>query len=715
MRANGLEVASSNSSRGSRSSSESDSPARRSTDTTTSSTDGRRIVASRRLWEGEPAEQQQKQQQQQKQEKQQFWHGKRWERRRRRQVPGACLFQGPRQQQLMLLRSTLVLPLVCLILSSTATNGPHLPAVVSPRHTSASAGAPAGAAGAGGGDCGATARASSGAPAAWFGPLLASAASSRQLSQAAGSEAWRATWAVSGWSRRRKKFPREESLRDVKENRRGVANAGMEDTLNYFDNAAGRPQLATSPFSTRASTSPFALLSSSSPSSLPLPPPSTTAAATAGAAAAASAPAASPRPQRFNATLQALSVHGSPFLTEVEVGSSKQRFTALVDTATDLFWLPCNCIQCANASSVAAVPVSPPYDPTLSSSSQSIFCRSPSCSSFAAADKTASVGCLVSSALPAPDPLCQYAATYTGPEGGSVGNLVRDALHAAVAVGSRAAANVTFGGGGGGGGGSGGGGGGGGDDGDGDGGGGGGGDGSGTREWCGRYQTGFLAGTSVAPEGVFGMGRGALSPLSQLAAQGLMSNAFSLCMEGDAGARAAAQGAGAGGAAGGAAGEGVPAGAQSTAIVSSELEPFYFINVTGMAVGNATLPLPPATFPPLNESGNGGTILDSSASLTVLPTQAYQAMATQYLVALPQLKYDYALSDQQGVDCLNASAYAQPSESAFMAQFPALSLILADGAIFTVQPPAYLYLISADVICFAITPSPNSNQHTIIP
>ncbi|CAI5974160.1 unnamed protein product [Closterium sp. NIES-65] len=614
----------------------------------------------------------------------------------------------------------------------------------------------------------------------------------------AGSEVWRAAWAVGGWSRRRKKFPREETLRDVKESgregrdgSRGVANAGMQDTLSFFDGASSQQQLQPhdgSPFSRHSAPSHFRLPSESTSFLWSTGPrPSSTSTSTAAAAGTGtvsgteSTPVVRTRVEPFNGTLQTVSTNGSPFLTEVRVGASKQRFIVLVDTASDLFWLPCNCIQCATQSSVPGVPVQPPYDPALSATSQSNYCFSPACTSFAAEDKTASVGCLVSSALPAPDPLCQYAATYTGPEGGSVGNLLQDALHAAVSKGSSSAANVTF----------------------------------GTRLptrgpreagsvgnllrdalhtavskgsssaanvtfGCGRYQTGFLSGRSAAPNGVFGMGRGALSPLSQLAAQGAMSNAFSLCMEGDPGARvtafaasaaAAAAGGGSAGADAGGVGvgagkllmgvKGVPAGAQSTPIVSSDFEPFYFINVsgmaagragpflnvlctfsqpvlpsplphspsprsspcrpfyfinvTGMAVGNATLALPRSAFPPLDASGNGGTVLDSSASITVLPTQAYQAMATQYLVAVPGLKYDYTLSDQQGVDCLNASAYAQPTESTFLAQFPTLSLILANGALFTVQPSAYLYLVRADVICFAITPSLNSNQHTIIP
>ncbi|CAI5975387.1 unnamed protein product [Closterium sp. NIES-64] len=614
-------------------------------------------------------------------------------------------------------------------------------------------------------------------------------------------------------------FPREETLRDVKESgregrdgSRGVANAGMQDTLSFFDGASSQQQLQPhdgSPFSRHSTPSHFRLPSESTSFLWSTGPrPSSTSTAAAAGTGTESAPVVRTRVEPFNGTWQTVSTNGSPFLTEVRVGASKQRFIMLVDTASDLFWLPCNCIQCATQSSVPGVPVQPPYDPALSATSQSNYCFSPACTSFAAEDKTASVGCLVSSALPAPDPLCQYAATYTGPEGGSVGNLLRDALHAAVSKGSSSAANVTF----------------------------------GTRLptrgpreagsvgnllrdalhaavskgsssaanvtfGCGRYQTGFLSGRSAAPNGVFGMGRGALSPLSQLAAQGAMSNAFSLCMEGDPGARvtafaasaaAAAAGGGSAGADAGGVGvgagkllmgvKGVPAGAQSTPIVSSDFEPFYFINVsgmaagragpflnvlpfyfinvTGMAVGNATLALPRSAFPPLDASGNGGTVLDSSASITVLPTQAYQAMATQYLVAVPGLKYDYTLSDQQGVDCLNASAYAQlhstlckplpllpsallssslsfppavlsstpcrllslptesaflaqfptlPTESTFLAQFPTLSLILANGALFTVQPSAYLYLVRADVICFAITPSLNSNQHTIIP
>ncbi|CAI5511593.1 unnamed protein product [Closterium sp. Naga37s-1] len=428
----------------------------------------------------------------------------------------------------------------------------------------------------------------------------------------------------------------------------------------------------------------------------------------------------------------------SRYHTEVRVGSSQQAFKVMVDTASDLLWLPCDCVRCTDGPSSSSTPT--PFNPAESTTLTTMPCDSSSCSAWAD-DRSLSVGCSIAPDLPTPDSTCQYALVSSSPQGSSAGNLVRDEVHLSLEDGSFLAPNLTF--------------------------------GCGryqsgllgtesgapggvlglgarrshcspscpshsipfrtlppspTRSLrphptlppsflsCGRYQTGVLATDNGAPGGVLGLGTGPLSPLSQLAESGVVPRAgFALCLEGD---DASAAGGGshlllgttdAGPASG------------SARVYKNSLSPFFYVKIKDMHLGTADLVVTPSMFPPLSSAGAGGTALDSSSAASVLPRPAYMALATAFLVQYPLMKFASSESAQEGLDCLDANDYHQASmtPAEFLQQFPPLTLVLAGGkgsADFTIAPTNYLKIVASSphVVCFTVRMASSQAERAVI-
>ncbi|PSS36574.1 Aspartyl protease family protein [Actinidia chinensis var. chinensis] len=165
----------------------------------------------------------------------------------------------------------------------------------------------------------------------------------------------------------------------------------------------------------------------------------------------------------------------------VSVGSPGQWFLVALDTGSDLFWLPCDCIMC---SMPGLVTISGqelnPYSLNKSSTSakvpcNSTFCGRPSPSHCSPTHNT-----------------CPYQVQYLSNNTLSSGVLVEDVLHLTTDDSQlkEVDARITFG--------------------------------------CGMIQTGiFLEG--AAPNGLFGLGMGNISVPSVLANKGLAANSFSMC------------------------------------------------------------------------------------------------------------------------------------------------------------------------------------------
>ncbi|KAH0688750.1 hypothetical protein KY289_016108 [Solanum tuberosum] len=168
----------------------------------------------------------------------------------------------------------------------------------------------------------------------------------------------------------------------------------------------------------------------------------------------------------------------------VTVGTPGLSFLVALDTGSDLFWLPCNCNNCAHTLLTGSGRTTDLniYSPNTSSTSKIVPCNGTLCGQGRQ--------CSVAQST------CAYRVAYLSHNTSSSGVLVKDILHLQTDSSQQKAfeAPITLG--------------------------------------CGMKQTGaFLDG--AAPNGLFGLGMGNISVPSVLARKGLAANSFSLCFGAD--------------------------------------------------------------------------------------------------------------------------------------------------------------------------------------
>ncbi|XP_066371449.1 aspartyl protease family protein 1-like, partial [Miscanthus floridulus] len=182
---------------------------------------------------------------------------------------------------------------------------------------------------------------------------------------------------------------------------------------------------------------------------------------------------------------------GSLYYAVVELGTPNATFLVALDTGSNLFWVPCDCKQCASIANVTGQAATRlrPYSPRGSSTSKQVTCDNALC------DRPNACSAATNGS-------CPYVVRYVSANTSTSGVLVQDVLHltrerpgAAAAAGEALQAPVVFG--------------------------------------CGQVQTGdFLDG--VAFDGLMGLGRDKVSVPSVLAASGLVaSDSFSMCFGDD--------------------------------------------------------------------------------------------------------------------------------------------------------------------------------------
>ncbi|XP_072993752.1 aspartyl protease family protein 1-like [Typha latifolia] len=164
--------------------------------------------------------------------------------------------------------------------------------------------------------------------------------------------------------------------------------------------------------------------------------------------------------------------HGLLNYAFVELGTPKKRFRVALDTGSDLFWVPCDCKQCAPNNTFNI------YSPSNSTTSKKVPCSSSLCE--------------LQSSCSGASSSCPYEVQYLSANTSSSGILVEDVLYLTTETASPKAvpASVVFG--------------------------------------CGRVQTGAFL-DAVAPDGLFGLGLNNISIPSILSSQNLISNSFSMC------------------------------------------------------------------------------------------------------------------------------------------------------------------------------------------
>ncbi|KAI3738211.1 hypothetical protein L2E82_28234 [Cichorium intybus] len=311
--------------------------------------------------------------------------------------------------------------------------------------------------------------------------------------------------------------------------------------------------------------------------------------------------------------------YGGLYFTKVKLGSPPREFNVQIDTGSDILWVTCSsCIDCPKLSGFG-IPLNF-FDSATSSTASVVSCSDSICSSnFKTADALCSDQ----------DNQCGYQFNYAD-ESGTSGHYVTDFLYFDTVVDpstiTNSSASITFG--------------------------------------CSTYQSGDLARSDKAMDGIFGFGQHDLSVISQLSAQGITPKVFSHCLRGD----------GAGG------GKLVLGEILAPTMVYSPLVPsqlHYNLELQSIAVGEQLLPIDATVFA---TSDNQGTIVDTGTTLTYLVAQAYYPFVDAITAAVLQLATPIL---SKGSQC-----YLLTSSST--AIFPKVSLNFAGGASMILKPENYL-------------------------
>ncbi|XP_077253216.1 eukaryotic aspartyl protease family protein [Tasmannia lanceolata] len=200
---------------------------------------------------------------------------------------------------------------------------------------------------------------------------------------------------------------------------------------------------------------------------------------------------------------------------------------------------------------------------------------------------------------------------------------------------------------------------------------------------CGHDNEGLFVGAA----GLLGLGGGKLSFPSQVSA-----TSFSYCLVNrDSSSASTVQ-----------FGGGDSASAPTVAaplLRNQKLDTFYYVGLTGISVGGQLLSIPASSFE-MDESGNGGIIVDSGTAVTRLQTDAYNTLRDAFVsgtknlpttsgVALFDTCYD--LSNRSSVDV------------------PTVAFHFSEGK--SLELPATNYLVPVDssgTFCFAFAPTTSS-------
>lgn len=127
-----------------------------------------------------------------------------------------------------------------------------------------------------------------------------------------------------------------------------------------------------------------------------------------------------------------------------------------------------------------------------------------------------------------------------------------------------------------------------------------------------------------------------------------------------------------------------------------KIDTFYYVGLTGLNVGGQAVQVPPSLFQ-MDNSGNGGIIVDCGTAITRLQTQAYNALRDSFVKLTSNLKRTsgFALFDT----CYDLSGLSS-------VKVPTVSFLFSGGK--TLNLPAKNYLVpvnSGGTFCFAFAPT----------
>ncbi|CAI5513526.1 unnamed protein product [Closterium sp. Naga37s-1] len=218
---------------------------------------------------------------------------------------------------------------------------------------------------------------------------------------------------------------------------------------------------------------------------------------------------------------------------------------------------------------------------------------------------------------------------------------------------------------------------------------------------CGMVQKGALGGYTEVPDGVFGLGWGKLSILSQMADLGLWENSFGLCFEGDMGLK------------GGSylnLGDALIDGYSDTIPMRRIFpSPMFFVDLGEVRVGSKVVNVPPGTFGKPTGKAEGGVVVDPFTTVTRLPPVALLAINETLVGLMPNLTYDKGNSKTFGLICWKGAPYKQKKPELFYPQFPNMQLVFPNNVIFYVLPQSYLIAnITTGKLCLAAAETTDS-------
>ncbi|KAL4203494.1 hypothetical protein AMTRI_Chr01g128210 [Amborella trichopoda] len=201
---------------------------------------------------------------------------------------------------------------------------------------------------------------------------------------------------------------------------------------------------------------------------------------------------------------------------------------------------------------------------------------------------------------------------------------------------------------------------------------------------CGSSNTGSFGTNGEA--GLVGLGGGPLSLNSQLGSS--ISNKFSYCLASRHDTKATSvlnfgENADISG-----------LNVSSTPIINSEQFPtFYFLDLTDISVDKQRLGIPPGTFD-LTETGDGGFIIDSGTTLTLLPAVAVELLLDKFndIVDFPSIRNPPSPFEK----CYKVADYRK------ITGLPDITFHFSDDADWNLEPSNLFYPLQEDVICLAI-------------
>ncbi|XP_050132501.1 aspartyl protease family protein 2 [Malus sylvestris] len=131
---------------------------------------------------------------------------------------------------------------------------------------------------------------------------------------------------------------------------------------------------------------------------------------------------------------------------------------------------------------------------------------------------------------------------------------------------------------------------------------------------------------------------------------------------------------------------------------------FYYIGIKSVSVHGAKLPIRPSVWA-LDESGNGGIVIDSGTTLSFLPEPAYRVILAAFK---RNIRLARPANPTSGFDlCVNVSGASRP-------RLPRMSFKLAGNSVFA-PPPSSYFIDTADRIkCLAIQPVESGSGFGVI-